>query len=213
MTDLYKILDVNKTAGKGAIKKAYRDKAKTAHPDKGGSAQKFGTLQKAYDILSDDERRAKYDATGDMDEKTPENPLTPIVNILTAIFNTVLQECAQSQQNPLEIDICNRIRMKLDQGIAEMEKQIRINKNILETDKKLQGRFKKKKPEDMNIFESIGTQRLRDMQLNINNLEQGIKHIREAMKMVLGYDFKSDAPAMRNFGNIHIMNTIHFGGF
>lgn len=204
MADLYKTLGVEKDAEKPDIKKAYRTKAKKVHPDHNGDAEKFGALKKAYDILSDDERRAKYDATGDMDEKTPDNPLTAVVSVIGGMFNLLLQECAQTGQSPLEIDICDRIKMNLDKGISEMQKQIRINKNVLETDQKLSGRFKKKKPEELNIFEAIVTTRIRDVRLNITNLENMIEKSKEAIEMVKEYDFKADASSVRDtpFGKI-----------
>ena len=44
MTDLYKILGVKRTAARKDIHKAYRKKAKTAHPDSGGSEEAFNEL-------------------------------------------------------------------------------------------------------------------------------------------------------------------------
>ena len=45
-----------------------------AHPDKGGDAAQFARIQRAYDVLSDDGKRASYDATGTF-EKTVEEEL------------------------------------------------------------------------------------------------------------------------------------------
>lgn len=44
------------------------------HPDKGGDATAFAAIQRAYDVLSDAEKRARYDATGTY-EKTVEEEL------------------------------------------------------------------------------------------------------------------------------------------
>ncbi len=65
--DLYDKLGVNKTASDDEIKKAFREKAKDAHPDKqGGDHQKMQELTQAYGILKDPLKRAKYDNTGEM---------------------------------------------------------------------------------------------------------------------------------------------------
>lgn len=64
---LYEILGVEPDASQAQIKKAFRQRAMKAHPDQGGSREAMETLQHAYDVLSDVERRARYDATGEED--------------------------------------------------------------------------------------------------------------------------------------------------
>ena len=68
MTDLYKILEVEKNATKDDIKKAYRRLSMKWHPDKNDSpeaADKFKEISKAYAVLSDEEQRRKYDMSAD----------------------------------------------------------------------------------------------------------------------------------------------------
>ena len=62
--DLYAILGVARDADYNTIRAAYRNAAKTAHPDLGGSAEEFEALKEAFDCLSDEVRRANYDRTG-----------------------------------------------------------------------------------------------------------------------------------------------------
>lgn len=64
-TKLYKVLGVEKTASIQEIKKAYRNLAKTMHPDKGGDAEKFKELTHAHEILSDPEKKEIYDEQGE----------------------------------------------------------------------------------------------------------------------------------------------------
>ena len=66
--DLYQTLGVGRDASKDEIKKAHRKLALKYHPDKNPddkvASEKFKRAQEAYDVLSDDEKRAAYDRYG-----------------------------------------------------------------------------------------------------------------------------------------------------
>lgn len=62
--DYYSVLGVSKTATADEIKRAYRKLAAQHHPDRGGDTAKFQDIQAAYDTLSDEQRKAQYDAFG-----------------------------------------------------------------------------------------------------------------------------------------------------
>merc|ERR1719316_2616015 len=64
-TKFYKLLEVEKNASEAEIKKAYRKLAVKHHPDKGGDPEKFKEITRAYEVLSDSEKRAKYDKFGE----------------------------------------------------------------------------------------------------------------------------------------------------
>lgn len=66
--NLYEILGISKSADENEIRKAYKKLCLTNHPDKGGSAEEFQKIQKAYEILSDSNKRSIYDQTGMTDE-------------------------------------------------------------------------------------------------------------------------------------------------
>ncbi|ABP00122.1 predicted protein, partial [Ostreococcus lucimarinus CCE9901] len=60
----YDALGVARDATKTEVRRAYRNLITRAHPDKGGDAVTFARIQRAYDVLSDDAKRASYDETG-----------------------------------------------------------------------------------------------------------------------------------------------------
>ncbi len=71
--DYYKILGVKKTVGKEELKKQYRKLARKYHPDVNSAdknaSTRFGEISEAYDVLSDDGKRKKYDTLGSDWEK------------------------------------------------------------------------------------------------------------------------------------------------
>ena len=66
--DYYTVLGVEKSASADQIKKAYRKLAKKYHPDMNpdndDAASKFKEVNEAYEVLSDESKKAKYDQFG-----------------------------------------------------------------------------------------------------------------------------------------------------
>lgn len=66
--DYYKILGLGKNVGKDELRKQYRKLARKYHPDVNttdkNAGMKFAEISEAYEVLSNDENRKKYDALG-----------------------------------------------------------------------------------------------------------------------------------------------------
>jgi len=82
MADPYRTLGVARTASEKDIKSAYRKLAKELHPDRNKdnpkAAEKFSDVTKAYDLLSDKDKRAQFDR-GEIDAEG--NPLNPFAGM------------------------------------------------------------------------------------------------------------------------------------
>src|SRR5208282_2796023 len=76
---LYEVLGVKPDASAEEIRKVYRQLAKQFHPDlnpgKPAAEERFKAVSAAYDLLSDPEKRARYDR-GEIDESGAERPRT-----------------------------------------------------------------------------------------------------------------------------------------
>lgn len=84
MPDLYATLGVPKDADPDTVKKAHRQKVSKLHPDKGGNAEAFLAVQRAYEVLSDEERRKRYDETGRAEEPKVASIESELIGILAA---------------------------------------------------------------------------------------------------------------------------------
>lgn len=65
--DYYEVLEVPRSANKDELKKAYRRLARQYHPDvnkETGADERFKEINEAYEVLSDEDRRARYDRFG-----------------------------------------------------------------------------------------------------------------------------------------------------
>lgn len=76
--DPYSLLGVSRSASEDEIKKAYRKLAKELHPDRNTdnpkAAERFSAVTSAYDLLSDKDKRARFDR-GEIDaDGNPANP-------------------------------------------------------------------------------------------------------------------------------------------
>jgi molecular chaperone DnaJ len=69
VSDYYQLLGVDRGAGSEEIKRAYRRLARQYHPDLNGNdpeaAERFKEISKAYSVLSDPDKRQRYDAYGE----------------------------------------------------------------------------------------------------------------------------------------------------
>lgn len=145
----YSILNVEVTATEKNIKSAYRILSQEYHPDKpNGDREKFEQVKLAYDILSNPERRRRYDQTGRTDESpvTPEAVRSMISQTVRAVVSA--QRPDGSTDDPVWEDIKHRVLLTILDGrrqIGQMRNEtLRRMKRVDE----LLARFKSKTDED-----------------------------------------------------------------
>jgi DnaJ-class molecular chaperone len=138
--DFYKVLDVRRNASVKTIKKAYHEKVLKYHPDKNpkGDVKKFHEVQTAYEILIDDEQRAKYDNLNKDDSKGISEIFTKIISKIDSIaaFNKMKVQFANILNNPKNIinitNLISKDNISFD-DILDILSNLKTN-NVLSTE-------------------------------------------------------------------------------
>lgn len=209
MFDPYEVLGVARDAAAATIRKAYRRAAKTAHPDAGGTPDTFRALQRAHDILTDEQRRARYDATGNVDE--PDAEQSPDAAAL-AIINQMLASVLASPNNPVKCDLVAEMVTALDRDIAQQRAALPKLKVAAERCRKVRDRFRRKSRGDNQLATMLGWQ-LQQIDATATAIERQIADRERAKQVLADYRFEWDrAPiqTMRMYGSATASTATRF---
>ena len=182
MKNLYEILAVAKDATAEQIKKAYRKLAMKHHPDKGGDELQFKELSKAYSVLSDEDKRKRYDETGQVEEER--DPFNEIL----ASFVSDLQDNVDS----LNTDIIDIAKKKIKKEIKE------INLARIQTENKIKylNFFLKriKKDTESNVFNLVTKSKIEQLKSKLEAITKSmdiLKRMQDVFNGDIEYDFES----------------------
>jgi molecular chaperone DnaJ len=127
----YHILGVESNATQDEIKKAYRKLALKHHPDKGGDEEKFKEISEAYTILSDEEKRQKYDRYGTADFDgggfNMEDIFSSFGDIFGGGFNPFGSRNAQRMRKGRDLRIT--VSVTIDEILKGTQKKVKYKKN------------------------------------------------------------------------------------
>ncbi len=90
--NLYKVLGVCRTASLTAIKLAYHHLVKKLHPDVegGGDIDRFRSVDVAYKVLRDPEKRALYDETGNYNLASVQTEMQQVITAMVQLYDQLL---------------------------------------------------------------------------------------------------------------------------
>jgi curved DNA-binding protein CbpA len=129
------------------IKNLYRKLAKRMHPDVGGDPEAFRRIQFAYGVLSDPERRKRYDETGEIDHQSIDNrraaALQRISMEIGKHFDAFIMRGFSPQFDPSGWDMIGLVREQLGQELATVKEQVEIGTKAIAFYGKMQKKFKK----------------------------------------------------------------------
>ena len=128
---LYEKLGLDRNASKVEIKKAFRSLSLQHHPDRGGDTAHFQEINEAYEILIDDQKKQRYDMTGQVNEQQHfQHHHDPFMDMFN-MFNRqhFHQQHHQQQHHPVRKleEIKHTLEITMEEAYFGLVKNIGIN--------------------------------------------------------------------------------------
>lgn len=131
MKDYYQLLGVDRSATNDQIKKSYKSLAMQYHPDKNpgnkDAEEKFKEISEAYQVLSDEQKKAQYDRFGSVDNNGFDFNPFDIFNGFASGFGFDMFNRGGNQSN---VSIGEDLNVKLDLTLEEIYKGVEKNVNV-----------------------------------------------------------------------------------
>lgn len=204
MTDLYKILGVKRTAPRKDIHKAYRKKAKTAHPDAGGSVDAFNELITAYSVLSDDDRRTRYDETGEINVPGPDNFDGGAIEIIAEKLGLVIH----AEHDLATLDVGALIEQAIREDIKGRKASVAHQQRAGERLASLRARTKRKAEGEGNLVARVLDWHELAIKNHIKKHEESIRFLERALEILEDYSFSDDLAAAQTEEVAEALNDI-----
>ena len=135
--DYYEVLEIHRSASNDDIKKSYKRLAFEYHPDRNqgntGAEERFKVINEAYQILSDPDKRARYDSFGhisaegmfsDQDFEAGFNDI--FGNLFEEVFNAGQRQRAEKGR-----DLKYSLELSFDESLEGSDREIKIPKHML----------------------------------------------------------------------------------
>lgn len=191
MKNLYRILGVKKTASQEEITKAFREKARSTHPDCQGDIEEFKLINFAYKVLSNPIRRKLYDETGECEQGVADVEEHKILIILSKALGNAVDAIMGTNSHPSNENVPDLISRVLDKGIQTgidqiTEKSIRIAyyKEVAQRICSIKGDNYLKRMAEFDVVY---------MKKEIEELEAEISRMKKAKEMLKDFAYESFA--------------------
>lgn len=178
-------MGVGKDFTKFDITKRMRLLAKDLHPDNGGDEEKFKEMMEAYTLLTNPEKRERFDATGERSREIP------FLSKFREMVGSIFLEIAQKVDNPNKVDLIKIFRDTMRENIRATEKSIRMaNKEVgkLEQVKK---RINKKGEGDNILAQAVQSQ-VDDIERKVAKAKEGLDFLNKSKDLLDEYNYDWD---------------------
>jgi curved DNA-binding protein CbpA len=196
-TCLYKTLGVNRDATVDQIKQAFRAKSMKHHPDRNPgdkrAAERFQKVVLAYRVLSDSERRKRYDETGDIQD-APDNRASKLVSTLSQVFQMVLTKLLERNLDPKQQDMPALMVDYCTHHLAELVQRKQALAKAKQLILALQGRFSAK--QGANYMEEVTAFEATKLDRELAHLAEVEQVTKDTLDWLKGCSFKRDDDLM-----------------
>lgn len=186
--DLYQILGIRRAAVRDEIQKAYRRKAKSSHPDAGGSVEAFGELSTAYAVLADPDRRSRYDRTGEIDLPRFNNLDASAVEIIAHKLGLIIH----AEQDVTSMDIAALIEQAVRDDIEQRKAGISSLERAIARTARLRDRVRRKAKGEDNMLAKVLDWHESTARGNIQKNEESVRSMERALEILRDYSFADE---------------------
>lgn len=194
----YSTLGVEKDADGKQIKAAYRRLSSIHHPDKpDGDAAKFQEIKLAYDVLSDKDRRERYDKLGrlDVSKITPQRVRLFIQESMRHAIEA--QRPDGSTDDPLRENIRDKVLLGLAGARIELQRRLNEAKRKLKRAETLKANFVANTDYDP-VGEAL-TEEVNRLKDEVDSQQDALELSEEVERVLKTYKYKIDPRAEGQF--------------
>jgi curved DNA-binding protein CbpA len=189
---LYDTLGVSAAASSDEIKHAFRSKAKSAHPDKGGDAAAFRAITHAYAVLGSPDRRARYDAHGD-DADNPDNAFAAAFSLVQQAIDSIIDQMLAKDDDPCQLDVMAILKANFDKNASDIANEIARIEARLAMLTKIAKRFRVKRGRP-NFMRRSTESKMQAARADIATGKDALKNMLAGRALLDDYEFEFDAP-------------------
>jgi curved DNA-binding protein CbpA len=176
--NFYETLGIGASATPDEIKKAFRKKAKDNHPDReGGSDEAMSKINQAYGILSDPQKRSRYDETGLF------NDLPNVTEQAESLIMHMFSRCLSSR-------ISGSVVWQVKQGLFAEESALQNQLSQLtgQKDMLLARRKTVKSTSSKNLAHMVVDQQVQSIGQMIDQKKEQVEIFKKALELVQTYE-------------------------
>lgn len=194
---LYDTLDLNSDASPDQIQKAYKDKAKKLHPDKGGSDKEMAEVNHAYLILKDPIKRERYDKTGEETE-------VPFDKKFENFCNNIFMKLIEQE----DVDYSDLIGLFKKQCDLHRRKLVNVKSELNSGLNKLDKVLKRLSGGKDGRIAKVVEGNINGLKMEIKKVEDEIDFMKAAEEIISSHTYNFDSPEDPNLAEYNYFFNI-----